>query len=594
VVSTDVPCARVSGTALTSGTLGEIERIPPASTTTNCATGGAIGSVVLVPNGDDGALVGFKVVAGLDGQPVDQCAPDDAGSYGSRCIVSRRALRYLPHTPLTVQVRLSGACAGIACDPESTCVEGSCVPALIANPSACVGDGCSEGVLSDGGGAPGDASMLDGSPVDATVSDSSLSDAPAEASPPVDARVDAEVDGAAGDASVGDGAVPGCDLGGLQPGAAWPMGGYCPARRGRSPLAAPTTKPTKMWRYPASDSLPGTVLAGPTVGADGTIYVATGGNHVVAVSPSGSLLWDQSIPADQNGFVTEPVLARDGTIRLMVDSLSGDYAIFPLDGGAPVTHALQVPGSGPISSAGGLTIVTGDTMYVCDTDTNLSSLSPSGSMNWHVGSVSDENIRPAVDPTTSTIFVGDSTGTVTGVAADGGVAWVAKVDAGAGADVRGLAVAADGTVRAHTYYGAKAVFSFDPTAKGAGAVRWQQMMSDAVNGLAVDDQGTAFVSTGQGIVALSAAAGAVTGTYAGGACGPPIVDAANNVLAWCSGNIVALTPDLATTLWVYPVPETASVNDTPVIGAQNVVYFTATGGTLADGGADNFLVALKP
>ena len=596
VVSTDVPCARVAGTALTSGTLGEIERIPPASTTTSCANG-AIGSVVLVPNGDDGALVGFKVVAGLDGQPVDQCAPDDAGSYGSRCIVSRRALRYLPHTPLTVQVRLSGICAGIACDPQSTCVEGACVPALIPNPGACQGDGCSEGVLTaDGGGAPpGDASTLDGSPLDATLTDSSLSDAPSEGSMVGDAHVDAQVDdGAVGDASVGDAAVPGCDLGGLQAGAAWPMGGYCPARRGRSPLAAPTLKPTKMWRYPASDSLPGTVLAGPTVGADGTIYVATGANHVLAVSPSGALLWDQSIPADQHGFVTEPVLARDGTIRLMVNSISGDYAIFPLDGGTPVTHALQIAGSGPISSAGGLTIVAGDTMYVCDTDTNLSAVSVTGGINWHAGSVTDENIRPAVDAMSGTIFVGDTTGTVTGVASDGGVAWVAKIDGGASADMRGLAVAVDGTVRAHTYYGSDEVFSFDPSAKGAAAVRWQKVMSDAVNGLAVDDQGTAFVATGQGLVALSSASGAIVGQYSGGPCGPPVVDSGNNVLAWCSGDIVALTPDLATLLWSVAVPGMASVNDTPVIGAQNVVYFTATGGTLADGGGDNFLVGLGP
>lgn len=594
-VSTDVPCARVTGTSLTSGTLGEIERIPPAATTSNCANG-YVGSVVLVPNGDDSALVGFKVVAGLDGQPVDQCAPDDAGSYGSRCIVSRRALRYLPHTPLVVDVRLSGACAGIACDPLSTCVEGTCVPALIGNPSACEGSGCGEGVLTlDGGAAPGDASTTDGSPVDATLTDSSISDASPEGETDAPAPSDAQAEGGSGDASFGDGSVLGCDLGGLQAGAVWPMGGYCPSRRGRSPYPGPTATPTKIWRYPAADSLPGTVLAAPTVGADGTIYVATGANHVVAVSPTGALLWDQSIPADENGFVTEPVLARDGTIRLMVDSTTGNYAIFPLDGGLPATRPLQVPASGPVSSAGGLTIVTGDTMYVCDTDTNLSALTPQGGFDWHVGGVADENIRPAVDPNTGLIFVGNSTGTVTGVAPEGGIAWTARVDAGPSPDIRGVAVAVDGTVRAFTYYGANVVFSFDPSVKdAASSVKWQQVMSDAVSGLAVDDQGETFVATGKGIFALSASSGAVVAEYSPGACGAPVLDSSSNVFAWCNNDIVALTSDLKTVLWNLPVPEMATINDTPVIGPGNVVYFTANAGTLPDGGADNFLVRLAP
>ena len=48
------------------------------------------------------------------------------------CIVARRALRYLPHTPLTVIVEmLSTVCAGRVCDPHSTmtCVEGQCARA---------------------------------------------------------------------------------------------------------------------------------------------------------------------------------------------------------------------------------------------------------------------------------------------------------------------------------------------------------------------------------------------------------------------------------------------------------------------------------
>jgi outer membrane protein assembly factor BamB len=353
--------------------------------------------------------------------------------------------------------------------------------------------------------------------------------------------------------------------------------------------------PTKKWRYPASDSLPGTVSAAPTVGADGTIYVATGANHVVAVSPTGALLWDRSVPPDQNGFVTEPVLARDGTIRLMVDSTTGTYAVFPLDGGTPVTRPLQVPGSGPVSSAGGLTIVSGDTMYVCDTDTNLSAITPQGVFDWYVGGVANENIRPAVDPKTGVVFVGNTLGTVTGVAPEGGIAWSANLDAGASPDIRGLAVAVDGTVRAHTYYGADLVFSFDPTVKDASStVLWQHVMSDAVNGLAVDDQGTTFVGTGKGIVALSASSGTPIGQYAGGACGPPVLDSNTNVFAWCNNEIVALTPDLKTVLFTYPVPGMATVNDTPVVGAGNVLYFTANGGTLPDGSADNFLVGLAP
>ena len=83
-----------------------------ASVTTHCADG-RIGALVVVPNGDNGAEVGIRVVSGLNGKSADACVSD---SFRGGCIVARRALNFVPHASLRVPVVMRDACIDVPCD----------------------------------------------------------------------------------------------------------------------------------------------------------------------------------------------------------------------------------------------------------------------------------------------------------------------------------------------------------------------------------------------------------------------------------------------------------------------------------------------
>ncbi len=156
-------CTTSSSTSITIGSLGDIETKPPGPTSSRCDDG-EVGSLVLQPSGEDTAVFALKVVMGID-KPADQCtAPKYEG-----CIVARRALSFLPHEELTVVVDMRAACKDKPCDPDQTCVKGSCVTAQIA-PSDCNGGGCTEANIagnvgggSDGSGDGGPAPVKDAS-----------------------------------------------------------------------------------------------------------------------------------------------------------------------------------------------------------------------------------------------------------------------------------------------------------------------------------------------------------------------------------------------------------------------------------------------
>jgi len=154
-ITTDAKCSDIDGVGVSVGALGEgLENKPASALSLRCddATG-RIGTLVLVPSGSDGDEVAFRVTAGY-GQKVEDCKPP----FGKGCIVARRAIRYIPHTPLFVPVKLSVACNGVPCEPTSTCEDGVCVdsrldPTKCESPSGCdLGDGGTpDGTMPEGG-----------------------------------------------------------------------------------------------------------------------------------------------------------------------------------------------------------------------------------------------------------------------------------------------------------------------------------------------------------------------------------------------------------------------------------------------------------
>ena len=144
-ITTDAKCADLQGVAIALGPTSEIDTTAALTVTPQCGPDGTIGTLALVPRSIDD-VVGIRVVAGFK-KPADACV----APFGDGCIVARRSLRYVPHTPLFLPIELSVSCSGVPCDTTSTCVAGQCVPANIPDPTTCA---TPNGCLLNDGGAP--------------------------------------------------------------------------------------------------------------------------------------------------------------------------------------------------------------------------------------------------------------------------------------------------------------------------------------------------------------------------------------------------------------------------------------------------------
>ncbi len=624
-VTTNLDCGVVTETAFTPGLLVGIEGAPPATTSTTCKDG-HLGSMVMVPSGDENEVVAFKVVTGFNGTRADQCSAD--AGYAGNCIVARRSLRYLPHTTLQVAVKMSSSCIGNDCgDPTMTCVEGACVPATIADPSQCQGAGCDEKVLLDGGvlpedldaTPPEDATIEDATVVDSTIpipdaapdatlqdagqdsaipdagTDSTIPDATPDANDagPTDAGVDTSAPPF--DAGAVDGQVAGCDLGGLQPGAPWPMSNYCPSHRGRSPLLGPTATPTRPWVFPLAASS-GELNAAPAIAADGTLYVATTANYLETITPDGARILEQHLTGNGGKIEMAPVLAFDQTVRLL-ETMTNDYITVALDGGATVVTPINT------ASSAGLTIVSGGRMYFGDPNGSLNAFNNQGVEIWHAVAVSNENDVVAVNAA-GEIFTGyDGVGAyLNGVnPGDGGTFW--SWPTATAERVQDIAIATDQTIRGLANNN---IYAFDPSLGDASAALiWHQPLLQT-SGMAVGDDGWTYIGAGSsadggGLYVYDPVAGVRTHGVGTGSCGPPILDAAENVYAWCDGAIVAYPKHLSgAILWSLDLTQTFPaypggwfLPDTLVLGQESRLYFTAAA-TLGDGGTVQVVVGLRP
>jgi hypothetical protein len=111
------------------------------ATETDACDAGFIGTLVTTPSGARDEELGIAVVMGVT-QATSACDVDASG-----CISARRALRYLPATPLRLPILLDVDCLGVSCAPNTTCANGFCVPVTsICDGSACVAPDAGVGV----------------------------------------------------------------------------------------------------------------------------------------------------------------------------------------------------------------------------------------------------------------------------------------------------------------------------------------------------------------------------------------------------------------------------------------------------------------
>ena len=273
-LKTDVVCSDLQGVEIRVGPVQGLDERPASASTDACSSSGRIGSVVLVPSGGKSDEVAVQVVAGF-GRPVEECQPP---GYGPGCIVARRAVRYVPHTPLHLSIALRADCNGVACDETTTCRNGECVDAHVSDPSSCT-SGCGDNNLQPTG-------------------------------PHITANCG--------------------DMRGLQAGAAWPMPGYCPTRGGHSPFSGPSGTKT-VW--PLDTTYWGT----PLIAADGTVLIGSSDGNVYALrGDTGKLRWQHQVGSGQ---VFVELLGAGGSVDY---GMGGDFGALDVNTGKPLWLAKNV------------------------------------------------------------------------------------------------------------------------------------------------------------------------------------------------------------------------------------------------------------
>jgi hypothetical protein len=151
---TDVSCGVVNTNGVTIAVGAPNDDTTGIITKSTDCDAGALGSIALTPAGDIGGEVALRVVLGVNSQ-ADTCTPTN--QFGG-CIVARRALRYAPHTMLSLPIDLDQDCLDHPCSADSTCIHGACTDAGVE---------CDGSVCGIDAGPPQDSGADTGPPVDA-------------------------------------------------------------------------------------------------------------------------------------------------------------------------------------------------------------------------------------------------------------------------------------------------------------------------------------------------------------------------------------------------------------------------------------------
>jgi outer membrane protein assembly factor BamB len=182
------------------------------------------------------------------------------------------------------------------------------------------------------------------------------------------------------------------------------------------------------------------VMASPTVGPDGTIYVGTSGGQLFAVASDGTVKWTaQTGPS----LKSAPALGLDGTVY-MPTSDGNMYAVTPRGqvkwafafnnhlGPTPlVTNTGQGPGGGGgangIGSGASPTIGNDGTIFIGANNSNMYAVAPDGNLKWLFEAERELAgiwTTPCLSPDGSTIYFGANKGGVYALnTADGSKRW---------------------------------------------------------------------------------------------------------------------------------------------------------------------------
>jgi outer membrane protein assembly factor BamB len=503
----EVDCAKRARVAIVvAHDVPSLQGVVPSAFSTTCVPASAgnndTGSVVLAPAGADDDPVAFAVMTRPDGESPETCLDP---AHAGQCIVARRQLRFAPHVQLDVPIELRLSCLGVSCPVTQTCRKGECVDATL--PASCTS--CGEGDLS-------------------------ISSAPA------------------------------CgDTGGLQPGAPWPMAGYCPTRTGRSGRLGPQTANVR-WRFATG----GIASMSPAVSANGTIFIGSNDRQIHAVSPDGKEIWHAALPSNINdtGFV----IGRDGTV--VVGCADGKMYAFTPDGKPKWATSIESDVRWtPAAGGDGTLFITGNGD---PTPVPLFAVGPDGAVKWR--NAGRFGVSAAAIGLDGTLYLGGADSALHALRrADGTEIWSAPTSTVPVSP----AVGSDGTVYVND---ATNVYAFEPK---TGARRWSVPIKDAASGVALGLEDTVYVAEHGGRLLAVRANGTTKWVFDSGTRWAQPATIGGDGTAYLGGVDGALHAVSADGVLRWKVVTGGRVNSQPALGADGTLYVVSS---------DSFLYAIGP
>ena len=302
------------------------------------------------------------------------------------------------------------------------------------------------------------------------------------------------------------------------------------------------------------------ITASPTIGQDGTIYVASWDKYLYAIAPNGLL--EMRFELGDFAFST-PAIGVDGTIY--IGSWDKNlYAIRP-DGNLlwkfeAGERIFSSPAIGPDG-----------TIYFCSLDGNLYALNPSGKLKWKFQAKDWIFSSPAVGPDGS-IYFGSRDGSLYSVSPDGQLNWRFETQRGISSSP---AIGFDGTI----YFGSDDGFLYAVSFNGR--LIWKfETEAPIFSSPSVGPDGTIYVGSTDNCLYAITQDGELKWKFKtrDWVLSSPVVGGDGTVyVGSLDGNLYAIAAD-GRMKWAFQTG--SGIASSPVIAENGVIYFGSYDGYL--------------
>lgn len=336
----------------------------------------------------------------------------------------------------------------------------------------------------------------------------------------------------------------------------------------------PDQVPTQRWAMQAGDAIVGS----PTIGPDGSIFVASHDGKLYALGPDGAQRWSH---ATGDRIWSTPAVTEDGTVYIGSD----DDTLYALDGS---TGALRwrfrvgqcdpPVGFGPegvrCDVDGGPTLGPEGTIYVGGD--GVYAIAPDGSLRWKMATAERVATAPALalpdGPHAGTVYAGCLDDTLYAIGPDGTRTWSFRTRG----DIESSpAVGPDGTI----YVGSDddKVYALDPS----GSLRWAVVTGGDVRASpAIGLDGTIYAGSYDGSLYAIAPSGDVKWRFATAGkihAAPAIATNGTILVGSQDDHLYAVSPE-GMLLWYIAFED--DVDAAPVVSGDGVIYAASDAGTL--------------